>query len=282
MKTGAGACRNYRRGGEKNQWRRMVANEVLRRTAGREKKEFVIYLTGPQDTDRDVFIEKGVPRRNLFAVDHVNENVSRMRDRQNYGITDEIMNVLWSWPADRPVCAVLLDFCCGFERWIEELFDAFSNPALRAAVVAVNLQRGRDKSSNDVRSLLTDHAALDDKHRAKALLRSSILRWYYKIERGQGRTPSIFEGVKRLPSVEAKLQARYESYRSGGLVFDSAICTFAWVFLPVEAARWKDSWKDFPNDARRKPSTQRRLAAQFALRTMQRSGTFPVQSASRR
>jgi hypothetical protein len=65
-----GATRDYDVG-RKNHWRRTIWNEILRRTAGQEKQNVVLYLAGPQDLDRTVALQKGVPDQNLVAIDVV-------------------------------------------------------------------------------------------------------------------------------------------------------------------------------------------------------------------
>jgi hypothetical protein len=75
---GTGATRDYDVG-PKNHWRRTIWNEILRRTAGQEKEKLILYLAGPQDLDRKVALQKGVPDQNLVAIDVVMENVLRVR-----------------------------------------------------------------------------------------------------------------------------------------------------------------------------------------------------------
>lgn len=65
-----GATRDYDVG-PKNHWRRTIWNEILRRTAGQEKEKLILYLAGPQDLDRKVALQKGVPDQNLVAIDVV-------------------------------------------------------------------------------------------------------------------------------------------------------------------------------------------------------------------
>jgi hypothetical protein len=67
---GTGATRDYDVG-PKNHWRRTIWNEILRRTAGQEKEKLILFLAGPQDLDRNVALQKGVPdlRRRLTHVE---------------------------------------------------------------------------------------------------------------------------------------------------------------------------------------------------------------------
>jgi hypothetical protein len=76
---GTGATHDYDVG-PKNNWRRTIWNEILRRTDGQEKEKLILYLAGPQDLDRKVALQKGVPDQNLVAIDVVMDNVTRVRE----------------------------------------------------------------------------------------------------------------------------------------------------------------------------------------------------------
>lgn len=149
----AGSARSYKRG-QKNNWRRRVWNEVLRRTAGREQSEVILYLAGSEDLDRQIAIDKGVPHGNLVAIDRSITNVDTIRADLNAAVHGDALDILWSWPDNRRVCAVLLDFCSGIEFGNLGIFDAFQRRALRSAVVVINFQRGRDPWSNKLREAL--------------------------------------------------------------------------------------------------------------------------------
>ena len=42
-----------------------------------------------------------------------------------------MIDLLWSWPEDWPVCAVLMDFCSGNEWSNGGAYDAFETKPLR-------------------------------------------------------------------------------------------------------------------------------------------------------
>lgn len=151
----AGARKNYKFG-QKNNWRRTVWNEVLRRTNGREKDEPILYLAGPQDLDRAIALEKGVPSQNMIAIDLSAENVAAVREKKVPAVAADIHDVLRSWPKNRPVCAVILDYCSGLTPANIDVYDMFEREPLRNAVVLVNFQRGRDSFTNAIRQALTE------------------------------------------------------------------------------------------------------------------------------
>lgn len=152
-----GSARNYK-SGPKNNWRRATWNEILRRTAGRERQEPILYLTGPQDLDRAIAIEKGVSAHNLIGIDWEQGNVAKVRAGRGLAITGDALDVLWSWPFDRPVAAVLLDFCSGIERTNQSVYDVFERKPFLGSVVMLNFQRGRDPWSDSLRTFVEREA----------------------------------------------------------------------------------------------------------------------------
>lgn len=143
---------------QKNMWVRSFWNQVLRKTKGREQSEVVLYLAGPDDFDRHVAIQRGVPSQNLIAIDRNRNNIQSVRESGNAGICADVMDVLTTWPRSTPVCAIVLDFCQGFQRLgeLRRMMEVqMSNPALSRAVIAINMQRGRDHESNTERSVIS-------------------------------------------------------------------------------------------------------------------------------
>lgn len=158
-----GASKDYKQG-RKNNWRRAMWNEVLRRTDGSERTSPILYLCGRQDMDRDIAISKGVPDQNLIAIDLCMDNAESVRRSGRPSIAADVIDVLAAWPRHRRVAAVLLDFCHGFEdRLIRgggygtDLPTILCRAPFHESVVMINFQRGRDASTNDLRDLYIDN-----------------------------------------------------------------------------------------------------------------------------
>jgi hypothetical protein len=298
-----GATKDYRFG-QKNNWRRTVWNEVLRRTDGREKTEPLLYLAGPQDIDRAIGVSKGVPPQNLIAIDTNSQNVQLVRDARAPAVCGDVVDVLWSWPEHKSVCAVLLDFCSGVTWDVAGVYDAFARKPLRNAVVLVNFMRGRDQWSNQTRTLLTDCGLLtplwkqgrhgepelvldDTKHRGYQFLLFHALdtlmsaSGWGSAAAEDGKMPFVY------PELDAKgnadptfvamvcrilggMRPRFLSYRSGVLTFDSAI------FQPVSRYLDKapDAWRsrvdgEFAGlvNKNRVAVVSRKIRAMLAVRT---------------
>jgi hypothetical protein len=151
-----GSTRDYRVG-RKNNWRRWGWNRLLERTGGAELQDPILYLAGPQDLDRAVAVAKGVPPENLIAIDRCRRNVNGVRRAGGVAICADAILTLGAWPKDRPVAAIVLDFCCGLEPVIVRgLIDVMRRRPFRNAVVWLNFQRGRDFKSNAMRAGLAD------------------------------------------------------------------------------------------------------------------------------
>lgn len=280
MAQGDGGTRDYGRGAGKYVSRRVHINRTLRRTGGREVSQYVLYMAGGQDHDRAVFLEKGVPRRNLFAIDKERLNVDRLRDRRNFAIADRLERVLWNWPDSRPVCAVYCDMCCGLEVSLIRTMLAFGAPAFAKAIVTVNMQRGHDKSSNFVRSLIADQDAGSSygKHRGKQLMGVLLgMEFDRRIQCGEPET----EARSRVSVSEQLMAPEYFTYRSGtALHFDSVTFRASDFALRFITPGGPEAWRAL-RERHYCKKTRQRLAAQFALRTMQQRGTFPEPRAAR-
>lgn len=233
-----GASKDYKFG-QKNNWRRAVWNDVLSRTKGREKRECILYLAGPQDLDRTVAMSKGVPGVNLVAIDRAGANVTRARKSGGVAIQGDIHDVLWNWPESRPVCAVLLDFCCGLEVSAAFAMEAvMTRPSMRGVVMMANFMRGRDPSTNKLRSLMASYGdeggsylGVCARHRG---LQALQLCWVNSMRR-RGKP---VEEWKRSVWVEfiGRHSPVFRSYRSGPLVMDSVVCQSG------VAPEWQVEW----------------------------------------
>lgn len=158
----------------KRHWRRTVWN-LFRDALGTARRDAVVfYLAGADDEDRQIAIEKGFGRHNLIAVERDPTAAVRLRRGGALTLCGDIFGHLMALPPTREVGAVHLDFCGGLtSKTQHKLLEVLMHPALKDAVFAVNLLRGRDKSGNAhrsaIRDVLTDRFALDTKHRGALL-----------------------------------------------------------------------------------------------------------------
>ena len=122
-----------------------------------------------------------MPDQNLVAIDVVMDNVVRVREEGSPALKGDMIDLLWSWPEDRPVCAVLMDFCSGTEWGNGGAYDAFETKPLRNAAVMVNFMRGRDRWSNEIRENL-DRAGLLSRSGVRRFPKTSQ-NWWLKTRR---------------------------------------------------------------------------------------------------
>lgn len=306
MKT-QGSIRDYG-SGVKSNWRRAIWNEVLRRTDGREKTEPILYLAGPQDLDRKIAVQKGVNPQNLVAIDHYAANVQSVRKDGGLAIDGDALDVLWSWPEDRRVCAVLLDFCSGIQYRNASIYDVFERRPLSDAVIVVNFMRGRDPWSNSMRSALEAAGLLmplwvQDKNgetvqiaepanRAYQFLLNHALETVSVVMRGEslvpgpdGRAaityvppehPDHQRFVVVVSLVLNRMRPKFYSYRSGHLVFDSAVFshTLAGDHPSVFDSGLEEHYRELHGKHKqyRLPDLTRKIAATLAIRTRRLAG----------
>lgn len=223
---------------EKNRWRVRLWDEVLRRVGKRKTSELVLYLAGPEDLDREVAIRKGVPSLNLIAIDRKKATVQSIREQGNPAICGDVIDVLTTWPKASPVCAIVLDFCQGFQKLddLKHLADLMIvHPALKRAVLAVNMQRGRDAETNDMRASISLFLSrqipdIDPKHRGMifalwyvllAISKCQVLLDGFKL----GTSWTQEQTVAAWQTLFQMFNPKVFTYRSGGLCLDSVVIT---------------------------------------------------------
>jgi len=274
-----GANKDYKFG-QKNNWRRAMWNEVLSRTSGRERVEPILYLAGPQDMDREIALSKGVHADSMIAIDRSRQNVDAIRELGASAINADAIDALMSWPSSRPVSAVLMDFCCGLDRHMaSDLYVAMTRVPFRNAVWMVNFMRGRDSTSNTLRDALremfpspgavTANGVKHDasKHRGAQFLMLRWLECFLSGERSLDRLRRVFAvGFERQ-------KPWFWSYRSGNLVFDSAVFwplskgTDPLAYFQGQMGGTKAQFERIDR-AFSDPKVARKIAATLAVRTM--------------
>ena len=176
--------------GSKNNWRRTVWNEVLRRVGPRAENEVILYLPGPENLDYRVGTEKGVPSHNLIAVEESKETVSLSRRMGVNTIQGNLFDVISSWSSKKhPVCAVLADLCSGLEPQVIDLLDIVHRPGMMGCTTLLNLQRGRDSRS----FYLRDHRQTHPQFFAEPV---SILRKNFTTRHRSACMLQLLEGSK--------------------------------------------------------------------------------------
>lgn len=123
--------------------------------ARRLSQKTVLYLVGPEDNDRQKALAKGFANHNLIAVDIQQERIDEVRASGGLGICAPLQQVIRHWPLNWPIDIVDADMCSGFVADIRALaFCMFSTPVIHGnSVVSMNLMRGRDQHSNEIRNL---------------------------------------------------------------------------------------------------------------------------------
>lgn len=274
--------------GPKNNWRRSVWNDVVGRLGHDRTKSLVLYLAGPDDLDRSIATSKGIPSHNLIAIDRSQRNVDKVRKERALAVRADVVEVLKAWPKERPVGAVMLDLCCGLEmNLVYGLNDVLHRFPFRTSVIMVNLQRGRDASSGELRRLgagvsahilgrcapkLGGDIALSQKNRAVAFygahnggLIPKLLQYFRRDINTPGQVDAVVDATFEIQ------QPTFYTYRSGTLVFDSV------VFNALGMLSWPGlEWLDANTDdlIGRDRDVSRRISATLAVRTARLRGAI--------
>ncbi len=277
-----GAIKNYRFD-EKNQWRRLIWDEMLHRTNGREQAETVIYLAGPDDMDRMVARSKGIPSDRLFAVDRDRANVEKIRARKLPAVRGQALDVLKAWPDSAQVCLIYLDLCCGLPS-PQELMDYVNvwtfTPSLRDAIFAVNLQRGREAGPANIATSQCEEFLHEVAAQAKSGYASMCgsakhrgMQFYswicFHVVGAFYRTQGHY-GLSRASNMIAScLAPKPFTYRSGKLVFDSVVLSpfYRWMKFIDPDGRPTDQRKFLKENMDVHAETKLRVNATLAVRT---------------
>lgn len=227
-----GATMNYKFGMKAN-WRRTVHNQILQRLNQSPRECVVLYLAGPQDLDRPEFLRRRFRPDNLIAVERDSRLCTSLRSDGKLCIYGDINAVIAEWKRTR-VDVVFADLCCGLHSsFVETLIQLTRNHCFHRAVLAVNLLRGRDADSNELRAELSG----DDKHRGRAFARLYAAILTESVVRTQDEMRSMFcrgtdadgIGLSLIQDAITKMTENvswlwHASYRSdSGQYFDSCV-----------------------------------------------------------
>jgi len=156
---------------QKRHWRRTYWNAIRSNLSIPARDALVVYLAGEHDEDREIALAKGFRAENLIAIERDPRIAGRLRKRGVLVLQGDAFEVLRHCMPDRQIDVVALDFCCGLHINVAiDMTSLMLMPHLAQCVFAVNLLRGRDQSSNDVRAQL--NRLMSDKigkHRGDAL-----------------------------------------------------------------------------------------------------------------
>jgi hypothetical protein len=270
---------NYRFG-QKNNWRRRVWNEISKRVKDK-KNARILYLAGEQNIDAEIAAQKGYDPRNMIAVEIDKRRTKELRKKGVNTICGNLMDVLHSWPDNHKVDIIIADFCFGFESSAIDVYDSICCPPLVDAVVLVNFQRGRDHSTNRIRSLFgkqrfqtVNHKGgkkeeFTHKHRAGQFLLFHAFETVNTMFFGEKDKDGIIYGDSALiddpyfmnlvSSQLSKMNARLYSYKSGRVFMDSAVFSHVIAATPDhcreildKANGWVKKFKPIDQSIRRK------------------------------
>lgn len=242
--------------GIKNQWRRWLWNRIEERLTVPAREAVVLYLAGQDDLDRYVALRHGFKDHNLIAIDRSEKVVRTLRNSGVVSMQGEFMDAICTWPANRPVHAIVGDFCCGLEsKMWKRIMGLMLLTHVRPAVYAFNFLRGRDQSSNGIRASILESigksrdvipelkALAEAKHRGMIVacdivstMISVMVEGRYEFttdEKGETQmvnNPNFDRGKMNLEFVHWLSEYIIErssfspySYKSSGQVFDSCV-----------------------------------------------------------
>lgn len=153
----------------KETWRGWAWNQIVERLApGKHlswkakcrsmQDKTILYLCGPDDVDREMGLKRGFQNHNLIACDIDKDCIVTVRKNGGIGVSSSLSDVLWMWPMDWRIDAVLADFTCGANYQTIMTFGRsliHSSGVNGGCVAVVNLLRGRESQINEIREFIT-------------------------------------------------------------------------------------------------------------------------------
>lgn len=145
--------------------RRTYINALIGLLAVPSREALGLYLPGPTDEEGDLLIQKGFDRARCIGVERSARVASLLRKKHIPVISGDVFDILDSIDFPRPINFLSLDFVCGLElRLVKRLTRTLKRPAFSECVIGLNLQRGRDKSTNNLRRRLLEGLAMQGAH----------------------------------------------------------------------------------------------------------------------
>lgn len=209
--------------GTKNNWRRWKWNRIRELIEGPLDERVVLYLPASEDLDRPEALRRGFRSENLIACDRDGSIVAALRKQGRPVLRGDIFDVALAYRAEA-IAAIDLDLQSGLELSVlRRLWPILlKHPT---AVLALNIMRGRDGSFSYFREGAIEWQKNLGLHQARA----HRGRW------AVGVLISLIFGTIGLPwkryqdrvvaqqLFERAMDVNFHEYRSGRLIFDSAV-----------------------------------------------------------
>lgn len=191
----------------------------------------VLYLAGPDDGDRPHALKRGFAHENLIALDRCRTVVNKVRGRGVVAINADLCDSVSHWPHDWTLDVIVADFTCGFGKTAESLLQALLSSAAVTdrTVIAINLLRGRDGISNEMREWLCDELLDETKNRAVLWLTALLwdCSWFLTNDgKSRGRKPDDLMLRRMSEHANADWLSYPSRYERSAHWFDSAVFVF--------------------------------------------------------
>ena len=203
-------------------------NRIAERIDVPPRDAIVMYMPGAEDLDLEVAKRHGFREQNMIGVERDKAVLANLRARNRLCVHGDFCEVVCAFNAAGRIDAVLGDLTCGLEPRVENSIETMQQlPHLERAVFMFNFMRGRDARSssgrqaidNTVKRFGGDERLL--KNRAFHLLFGLSVR-LLEARLSSDRVIKDFE-TEKWERYWSALNHDGMSYRSGDLVFDSAV-----------------------------------------------------------
>lgn len=271
-------------------WRNWVYNRMIERLhhTTHKNRATCLYLLGPDDLDRHVGINKGLSPYNMIGVDLEQSYVVTCRKNDGLAIHGDFIDTIALWPENWPLDFIVADFKSGLtDKVLTDFLVActFSRGvSLHKTQICVNLQRGRDASSNDLRDQVkntiltqipdpTEQELTDDiKHRGKLFFYAVL-----QLVKAMALSATTIDKLCNIwPAILKRSAPIFNSYRQTNKMpwMDTVIFNMP-ILMPQEFksdSPWLDAEHELFSRSRTEfKALQQQITAVKAIRTMKRN-----------
>lgn len=212
-----GASKDYKFG-NKNNWRRWNWNRIEERISVPKKEAKILYLAGENNLDMQEASRRGFNCRNMIAIERDKALAEELRSCSVTTFNGTLREAIRNWGGEK-IDVVIGDYCCGLNSDVSaQVSDNFWLPCFSDCVFSINLLRGRETLSEEMRS----HISNNSKHRGQSFAGLVCGVSHFLCTKREDfisiDAPKITDEI-----IRSRGNFAYNEYRSGNLFFDSTV-----------------------------------------------------------
>jgi hypothetical protein len=196
--------------GAKRHWRRWVWNRIRERLGVEVSQAMALYLSGAEDYDRQIAIDRGFSDVNLISIEKSGKVAVKVRkEKKILCVRGDAFRILNGWPPTKRVDVLHLDLCGGlYKRMLLEILGLVMLEPLFGAVLSFNLMCGMEGTGGDLRDAWAEERRVSKAPHRGMIVYSEFATWAFALTRGRVIRAASGEFVMKSLSPEEELNYR--------------------------------------------------------------------------